>query len=263
MLSGIFSLLVTALGAVIGGFLAKSNTYRNDVDSDRSLEDLKAEYEKWESGCEWAFMLVLLPSMFLCWLALNGLARVHQLFLSEGEFVITATPSSWFFLAFALGLITAAYAVSVLSRQLLGPERFAEFQTYGRLQSEFNAEKFLSHIVWVTLTVIAVLTTLTLDTYVIASKEQLKVNGFFSLFTHDYLWDEITDILIEQTVFEPEDEPVRVVSHIVIDLNDGTTLSLDHVLFELSIEEQEAFAAFASERSGIPIIDGNQTSDGP
>jgi len=235
--------------------------YRPDPDlaCDLSLDELAAQYRKWETGSSIPFV-ILSPALTWLWhgffVDLQSLAFRS---VDPGVFLLEPHPVVWWIPAMMLGILSSLLPMHVLYSYLLGSKRYAEYTHYVNLRVGADGWRAMRWFGGFVTLCCAAIVPLILGYYTRFSHDSISVHGAFSG-ERNYRYSDIDELRWKAGYSRQGNRgKVTVQPEMEIAFRDGYCWSGHSPLFETPESKQREIIKFVSERSGQPIVEYART----
>lgn len=218
------------------------------IESDVDFEELKRKYAKWETYTRFAlpFFAILIASVLTC--SLWALVRFIQSLKGPCRYIVI--PSVWFWMSHALTLATATCVLPtiIVLKRLLGPERYAEFNLYGKLKEGTDGKRLLLALALMLIGANCVTLPLSFDWYFRITDDQILVSRFWGFGEMAYSFQDVAEVRFVKSQ-KNERGAIRWRKYHEIAFTDGHILSFDKGWHNLSRKEEAEIAEFVAQES--------------
>ena len=159
------------------------------------VKRLSEKYKKWERVGKLLTLIIVGVISCLFYLVFVGVARFSYSLLEDSLYLLLFPEFIWLLPSFLLAIFAAAVPLHYLYRYILGEEGYKEYTIYGNVKYKMDGWKTLSYMAILSVSVVAIVFPLMLDSYVRITNEGFVVNRFFSLGEEKYPFSRINRIV--------------------------------------------------------------------
>lgn len=238
------------IGAVLGGgatallLLAWAWFQRRrqrDEEQREPLAALSRRFQRWET----LGVVLMLVAMALSW---GILTLAVDLFPKHSDTVyrLGAGWWHWAIAAFCVGNLVATGPTHFLFQWWMGAEAYADFRRYQARKFGYDSRRLLLPFYVVFGAITARFVVLLWGWGVSFTPQAILIDPFWSGETIRYTYAEVLQIRIPEADGDVD---------LTLQFADGGWWSTRNILYAKSPEQLRAIAAYASERSGLPVVD--------
>ena len=229
------------------------------IECQKSLEELKREYTKWELFAILPFFVCVAALMYFWyglfrdmadWFA-HGLPPCHYLFMPCWAF--------WALPALFLGIITSALPVILLYKALLR-ERYAEYIHYTNLKAGFDGLKVFAWISAPIVVLAVAAVVIGINTYTQFKDDAIVIKRPVAWRPVAYPYGRVAAVAEVARLVAPNGNLVDR-THYVIRFDDGTSWTSEDGMHEGEPEHDRAAVTFAAEAAGKAILNLDTIDD--
>lgn len=237
------------IGALIGGtgtallLLAWARFYRwrhQEEERRLPLHELSRRFHRWEV----LGVVLMLAAMFASWLGFLWFAGAYPRH-PDAVHYLGANGWHWAAAAFCAGNLLATAPTHWLFQWWMGRPTYAEFRAYQTRKFGYDAHRWLP-VFYAGFSVVTVKLTLLLYGWGVAlTPDTITLEPFWWSETHRYTYDQLLQVHVAEGSADGTTLELR--------FDDGRWWRVPAFLYGASAETIEAAAAYASERSGLPV----------
>lgn len=250
------SALIGALAASIGvpiAFLVLRRLFPvpPGAQVDRSLEDLRKEYGRWELLTLPLFLGIAPVASYLWWKLFLGLEAETGFAYDGAVFALRPAPIAWLIPAMFLGMLSAGPAVDAVLRRLL-KDRYREYVAYQNLRHGFDSEAMAKSFYLGFGGLVAVSVLMIGSWYAIFTTAEIRLNPFFGIRERTFSYAEVVSIKTAPTFVAPNGKTVQRREY-VVQFSDSTSWSTNYDPSEATEAQVRSLVRAVSERSGVAV----------
>ncbi|NQZ12239.1 MAG: hypothetical protein HRT35_34235 [Algicola sp.] len=191
----------------------------------------------------------------IAWLVFQSISSLHVITLAPYVFLISQSGIMWGLPALFLGLFLAPVTARPLINKLLGEEQWRLFIANKIRAEGSHSFTVLGHLGYILIPVCFIFTFLSLDNHFTVTEKSVVYNGFDSVGSTEYPFNQITEIKLF-TSFEAPNGNIVAKSHYCLSFSDGTVYDFFHTLpaNELNFEQQTQLVNFIVKASKAKVI---------
>jgi hypothetical protein len=187
--------------------------------SNRNFAALKADYVGYDFKQQGIFLLVTIVTGLMLVKILAWLLDFRLSFVPDQLIMVKPGAEMRYVISIFSAMLLAIPITLILAKQQL-KENFTEYLAYTNLKYKFNAIKVMKYTIGVLAIIIALCLIAFFDWYSAFGKEEIKINGAFSLGAKKYGYSDIIKIKDVERLYAPNGNIVND-PHYVIEFADG------------------------------------------
>jgi hypothetical protein len=248
--------LIGALAASIGvpiAFLVLRRLFPvpRGAQVDRSLEDLRKEYGRWELLTLPLYLAIAAVASYLWWKLFLGLAAETGFAYDGAVFALRPVRIAWLLPAMFLGMLSAGPAVNAVLRRLL-KDRYHEYLAYQNLRYGFDSEAIAKPFYLGFGGLVAISVLMIASWYAIFTTTEIRLNPFFGIRERSFSYADVASIKTAPAFVAPNGKTVQRREY-VLQFSDSTSWSTNHDPSDATEAQVRSLVHAVSERSGVAI----------